>query len=690
VTTKPDAARQTICLTLIAPGGVSLGAYFAGAVAQLGVFLARWEEYIEKEGNESLPRIQLDVISGASAGSLTGAMLFQFIGTSYYETEGGTLDERLERWVKANFNAWCGDAVQVEQLLSHPKDSPRTSIFSASSLEKTAHEAIKDLNVKLPSEQNRLLYSCTVTSLEPKEDSLTLPGCPKVRNPNERTNGLSMKVQTRADHFGFRMRRMHTPKNTNTLAAYFNGTLFEEVSSLKNMGNGNDQDQKANLTILWSRLKWAALSSGSFPLAWNPVEFPRLQRDYFKRSSPQYMRAQYDTITYTDGGVLNNNPLNRSFEMLRNYLEISDEEPGDRNRVCFFISADPVKREACVCQDAPEPANLPKETEPHRLESVNLGSLAGSLISAMREQTFDDDVRAAIEQNNILQNQRTKLLPTLVDSTRNLADEECLSVERNFLRCLKEMIAPRARNDEHLQNWVSRLHDRALAKLDREGLTKGVSEPARKAVAAQLALIDHVHKTETRIEVQTLLVQPMDDLYSGFLEAFGGFLNKEYMVRDFIQGAEAAHRTLEDWLGDLSGLTLTPRCLARWGIVASTDSEITKVRKNDPLPPQDEAKIPQILDAAASIIPIPTKFGNGLVAMGTLVLFVGTGSLIGLTSEANLSSQARSFLVIASLASFVPTSILLLVIGGLLSTRRLSDFVRLIWRWIIKPQDRSE
>ena len=149
-------------VSVVLSGGISLGAYHAGAVAQVGWFLSEWNKLCDED--KSLPRIFVDVVSGASAGAMTGAMLAHFIGSDYYATYpnqskfAGLTKE--EFFVKQNFDTWCGEKLSILNLLEGEDAADRTSVLSNSVLQKLAEEAMPHVEPALPKGQGKLIYTC--------------------------------------------------------------------------------------------------------------------------------------------------------------------------------------------------------------------------------------------------------------------------------------------------------------------------------------------------------------------------------------------------------------------------------------------------------------------------------------------------------------------------------------------------
>src|SRR4051812_43369271 len=92
---------DTLRLTMILSGAISLGAYEAGVVSQIAFALDKWNE----ARPDAPPLAVIDVISGASAGAMTGAMLAAHI------MQGGDPAD----FVNANLNTWCGPETTFDQ-----------------------------------------------------------------------------------------------------------------------------------------------------------------------------------------------------------------------------------------------------------------------------------------------------------------------------------------------------------------------------------------------------------------------------------------------------------------------------------------------------------------------------------------------------------------------------------------------
>lgn len=532
-------------LSVVLSGGISLGAFHAGAVAQLGWFLAKWNS---ARKTSDLPPIYVDVVSGASAGALTGAMLTHFIGTNFYEKKSkGTEAERLEEFVRANYDAWCGEALSFNGLIASSDAKTRRSFFSNSAPEKLAADFLPACDPALPEGQRRLIYTCTLTSLEPISFSVKLPSA---------TSDTEQKLigKTRRDWMTFMIAhenamptRLMNEQRQPTNAAYApaaDSPMFMELAS-----DVQDTADPATRDLLWLRFRMAAIASGSFPIAWSPVRFGRRQKFYPDESQTKGQPDGRMRFTYMDGGVIDNMPLGRAAKVMRDYSLWAKDREGVASRAYVLIGTIPGDVE-------PDPVPLGGELKPVRSTETLLLEQGGPIFESMREQSYFQDLQGARDLNKRLEDREKVIFPYLLEIAKNTANAraEADKIHEQILKVLKGKLIGSSDPQADATAWLGRLEEQYQgiqdkAEADAEGKSEtGVSAEAKDLYLKLRLFYDLTAGLNGRHFVKILAINPKVVPQSAFAGNFGGFFAQVFMQQDFQHGMEQAREVLRDYV----------------------------------------------------------------------------------------------------------------------------------------------
>ncbi|ARU41502.1 hypothetical protein CCB80_10295 [Armatimonadetes bacterium Uphvl-Ar1] len=645
-------------ISLVIPGGVALGAYYAGAIAQIGFFLAKWDD-LRTSGQDDLPAIHLDVISGASAGALTGAMLFQFIGSNFYKTsemgQPDDLEKRLMVWLQNNFDAWCQEYLNMESLLS--KGVNRTSILNPDPIEAIAGKMIPVIKPSLPSGQKRLIYTCTLTGVDPVNYELEMDAAPCVfEESSDRL--VDMLGRTRRDWITFRIHSFQDQYPSRNLVYRSGDIVFEEIASDKEGFAGRD-----SLSVLWTRLKWSALASGAFPFAWNPIQMERSTRYY---PDVEYGRTGFREMKYSDGGIIDNMPLDRACKVLRDYSQM---EGGDQaglfdKRTYIFISTDLADSQYRIRTDP----SLSSGIDPGRYPLFRQGVLAGALFESVREQSFFDDLRDAKRINEQLKNRQHLLWPQFARYTKLLARKtlvsECSQMRLDILNLISE--GKSNPNKKYVRSKY-RFTLRQVAYRDtvqEMGRQHRMTSVQFFHLVLNILLNDFVHGNAQKHELHVAQIRATERLNSQFMGNFGGFINEDFMKRDFIIGMKSASAWLSEWIAEEKLHRLTVASERHWNKL--TPNAILP-NPNVPnsyaaLPSKDRSRFEQNLSEAIG------RYFKFVPLIRTLSLWIGVGLVVSSLLLFGLS-VTRVLPLLTSAGAFA--WVLLLAIGcGLLHLYR--------------------
>lgn len=236
-------------------------------------------------------KIQIDVMSGASAGGMTAAiaaqkLMFEQSALSY-------------PYNNSLYNPWVKD-VSLAGLLALQSDEKLTqSIFSS------------DLIANIAANYLTARYS---SALPPKADPH--PGAPPVFRL-----ALALSNLNGIDYSA-----------TSQSGIPFVYTQFEDkLSVLVN----STSDQAA----FWEPVRVAAMACGAFPFAWRIRSIFRNRYEYFppgQANDPALLPFTSDPkkMTYADGGMLNNQPLG----MAKNLVDLIDDHQNSETRFYLFVS----------------------------------------------------------------------------------------------------------------------------------------------------------------------------------------------------------------------------------------------------------------------------------------------------------------------------------------------------------------
>lgn len=270
-------------------GAVSLGSYEAGVVYEL---LNAIGQHNRNNAHRPERQIVVDVLTGASAGGMTAAMLAQkllFDG----DRLNGPYDNDLYR-------AWVED-VDISGLLSSEyDDDPCHSLLSSNFV-----GAIAD------------------AMLLERYDSAAPAASPHPAAARSLQLALAMSNLNGVDY------AVSAFKNASLDAqsGHFVQTRYEDSFS-------RTVDATSDNPEFWGPVKQAARACGAFPTAFAPLALERSSGEVDYRNALRFDRARF---TYVDGGTFNNYPLG----LAKNLVDKIDLHPLDyEKRYYFYIAPD--------------------------------------------------------------------------------------------------------------------------------------------------------------------------------------------------------------------------------------------------------------------------------------------------------------------------------------------------------------
>ena len=282
MTTEQKSTPAAQMITLNCSGGISLGAYMAGVFYEL-----------IREATQDEPSINIDIITGASAGAMTGAI------AAYY-----LLNDRAKELLNENnishngfYKAWVekADIQRIDHLGFRPQKDKKTgcrnwSVLSGSYLKELAEEVMNPEEFEISKQSRPLALLMTLTNLSGL-----------LKNANDSQNRIKS-------------------------ITYAETRLFLFHKGLA--------DSKDKVQAMWEKVLLGGRASGAFPVAFPPVgddsdpdsyNLINCTNDYQPPDKPELRNicepgqdGRYKFLySYTDGGVLDGLPINKGIELVK-------------------------------------------------------------------------------------------------------------------------------------------------------------------------------------------------------------------------------------------------------------------------------------------------------------------------------------------------------------------------------------
>ena len=288
-------------LALTIAGAVSLGSYEAGAMYEMLDALRQHNEKVKADGDGTA--VYVDVITGASAGGMTGTILAQkllFDGPAFVDAAG-----KSSPYDNPLYNCWV-KRISLEGLLSPVDgplpggDPPTLSLLSSQLIERIAAETLTD---------------AAVDGVVPDLGAHAVV---------DDTHGI---------HLGLALTNLNGVNYGVTMS---DGTQFKYTDYSDQLLRPLDRASRTVAT--WAELRETCVACGAFPVAFRTKDLTRARADYEPSDTLDAWPADPYTFTYTDGGVLQNQPLG----MAKNLVDEVDNHLGEDRRFYLFVSPNPV------------------------------------------------------------------------------------------------------------------------------------------------------------------------------------------------------------------------------------------------------------------------------------------------------------------------------------------------------------
>ena len=278
-------------LAITISGAVSLGSYEAGVLYEVCEALRQHNTNPETLANPD-ERIEIDVLTGASAGGMTAVIVAQnllYAGDSLAEPQNNPF---YNPWVRdISLDGLLNPDVKLDPAfpdLPAPED-PTKSIFSSNLIEKLA---------------------CTyITGRYDK--GVPAPRVPHPAAAKQIRLGLALS-NLNGVAYSYPL-RITQPENRQSFAY----ARFQDEKTGVFVSDGADENDSL---VAWTPWREAAVSCGAFPFAFRIKQLLRFEEEYNRPHRDEWGPPHKKDFAYTDGGVFQNEPLG----LAKNLVDLID------------------------------------------------------------------------------------------------------------------------------------------------------------------------------------------------------------------------------------------------------------------------------------------------------------------------------------------------------------------------------
>jgi len=485
---KTKASNMPKKLAITVAGAVSLGSYEAGVLYEI---IRAIGEHNTAPKTTDENRIEIDILTGASAGGMTAVIAAQKL-----LFEAPSLDQPYNN---SFYRPWVKD-VDLKGLLALQKgEDPTHSIFSSNLVEDISKRHIT------------LRYEGGLTPVRRKHEASAAKIRLGVAVSN--LNGVDWEIPV-------------LPKDEFIYTCY-----QDQVKRETPLDSGNPADDTMDV---WEFFRNAAVASGAFPFAFRTKNMVRHQSEFNNvlgcsidgpiPDGPKPNLAPFASdprqFTYTDGGVFQNEPLG----MAKDLVDLEDPtHTGTESRFYLFVA----------------PGSKGSSSSSQFSEKIaNLGATATTLVGAIYNQArFHDWIQAeGVNQKiNLFNTRATQLQKALINGSINY-----LSLHDGAQTLLNSLIPNAATRgvewDRVKKQWQQEFDALATARGDAAAKTWIDSILAFETAA------DLGDKDEMRVYGITA---SEEELAGANVEAFIGFFDQRYRDHDYDTGREKARMFIE-------------------------------------------------------------------------------------------------------------------------------------------------
>jgi hypothetical protein len=474
-------------LAITIAGAVSLGSYEAGVLYEV-------LDAIQQHNDNSLTakddQIVIDVLTGASAGGMTAIILAQKLLYSAGEFRGPYDNPLYNTWVKG---------ISLAGLQATEDDEPAlNSLFSSNLVETISNEALKARYAAIPP--------------SPAQAHASVAGELRVGVALTNLNGVA---------YGYEV----IPGGKFVYIDYGDQLTCHVVAATCDTGD------------FWEPLRQAAVASGAFPVAFRPQDVQRsakTQPDDYPGKNLEKWDQDPATFTYSDGGILQNQPLG----MAKNLVDLFDGHMNQERRFYLFVSPH---------------AKDPNANDSFHAANADYVHLVQRLIDvALGQSGFEDWITArGVNQRVALLDERAKglkdaMLPGPGQAPAQI-DVGCLATTAKSLLKLffpnGEHLSPGAAAPEKLADAQARIASQYKSEMDALSGVAGWAEAFRDSVLAFETAAGLGARDQMTIYGITAT---QSELAGAGLQSFLGFFDQRFRDHDYDVGRTRARQILTD------------------------------------------------------------------------------------------------------------------------------------------------
>lgn len=652
MTTESQFKNNPKLITLNCSGGISLGAYMAGVFYEL-----------TKEAVKPNPKIIIDIITGASAGAMTGVIAAYCLLSEdrekffpsditqnvFYKAWVEKVDIKFIDNFQVTLNSFKDGFLATQDSFS---DSFLATIESydnsKNKLLKILATLLKKVTPDYKSSKPDYKRECdrrklSIFSGEAIAEIAKLIGLEEKPDQVSRTLGASKNIP-------------QFTQDTQPLALLMTVTnlqgLLEEVELSKSPTAKQDfktitygetrqflfhsglRDDPYKLNNMWQKAVKGGLASGAFPAAFPPkwdesnissINLETLSEDYFidhhktelNREEVKALYGDYEHLNflYTDGGILNSLPILQGIDLIQElrYLQDDDDDYTKEFKQKFFANKPQNGSERLHVYIRPIPVEDLKSNKRLTRGHFSLLEIALSGLTLPTEE--HDSIRLReIEKRNQLVEEKLKLFKKSSWEQRHQLQqqlEQAIPYEHIELRPITAAL---------ISNIADNITHPKLSQL----------QPVYDA------LLKQIRKNNPKAQLQEGGAAEL--LASDFLGAFGGFFDKRYREHDFLIGRICGIAWI---LENCEGATITENEINDLVCeIKGTGKRKGKILTEDPTP---------------SNLKLSQKIRIGRIILRTLRIVLIEAKIVGLFWIIFLGIFNLTFILILALLEIVAT-----------------------------------
>ena len=470
-------------LAIAISGAVSLGSFESGVMYEIIEAIAQHNLHPDTTEDQ---KIIIDVITGASAGAMTAAIVAQKL---LFEA-----DKIRQPYQNDLYRPWVEDA-DIHTLLQFGEhDNPDMAILSSGFVQQIGNKYLL----------NRYSSPAPVAQRHPAvADSIQLGlALSNLNGVDFKINLTNIQGQLSSDD-----------KQENSF------TYTKHKDCYITQIHGNRQDDNRDL---WDLIKRIAIASGSFPFAFQVQEVDRISSDSAYKGSEFYTQAEpgkeptKKPFAYTDGGVFENEPLGMAISLAKK-LDTSALAYEKR----FFLYVAPGAKSS----------NQSNFTAAQAFYVNTARALAGAIFTQARFQDWIQvsDVNESVQEFN---NQAWFLQDLLKQNPAKAA--EMTEIAEKLLKTLYK---------DDLQKKADKERLKEQFKEEVEQLTS-LSENGNAIASSWLDAVQALEKAANLGTKELLTVYAITakdgELAGEKLSAFGGFFAQQFRDYDYYIGRNKA------------------------------------------------------------------------------------------------------------------------------------------------------